>query len=69
VIAALDGWQLAAVIIVGALLVAFIVVLVLMREGRSRKVRVGVFVEREYDALYKAKHDEDEDTQEWPTQS
>jgi tetraacyldisaccharide-1-P 4'-kinase len=57
-----DGWQLAAVIIVGTIIVGAVAVMVLMREGRSRKVRVGVFVERDYDG-----HDKD-DPSDWPTQ-
>jgi hypothetical protein len=49
VIANLDGWQLAAVAIVAVFVAGFILTIVVMREGRSRKVRVGMFVEREYE--------------------
>jgi hypothetical protein len=47
-VSALDGWQLATVAVVGIFSLGFILVLIIMREGRSRKVRVGMFVEREY---------------------
>jgi hypothetical protein len=62
--AALDGWQLAAVVIVGLVVIGFLVVLVILREGKSRRVRVGVFVEREHldPPLV------EEDQSEWPTQ-
>jgi len=63
-IAALDGWQLAAVVIVALVTAGFLLLLLILREGRSRRVRVGVFVEREHldPPLV------DEDTHEWPTQ-
>jgi hypothetical protein len=47
-VSSLDGWQLATVAIAGIFALGFVLVLVIMREGRSRKVRVGMFVEREY---------------------
>jgi hypothetical protein len=49
VIAALDGWQLAAVVITALIIAGFLIILLILREGKSRKVRVGVFVEREYE--------------------
>jgi len=58
---ALDGWELLAAIIAGLVFLAFIGLLLLMREGRSRKTRIGVFVEREY-------FDPDTPPEEWPTQ-
>jgi len=46
--AALDGWQLAGTIIAAIFVFGLIIVLMLMREGRSKTLRVGMFVEREY---------------------
>jgi len=64
-VGALDGWQLAAVVIVAVIVAGFLLTLVVVREGRSRRVRVGVFVEREsLDAPY----DQESDHSEWPTQ-
>ena len=62
--AALSGWQLGSVIIAAILVAGFLLVLVILREGRSRRVRVGVFVEREHldPPLV------EEDQSEWPTQ-
>jgi hypothetical protein len=60
VIAALDGWQLAAVVIVGVLVLGFLLTVLIMREGRSRKLRVGMFVEREYEP--------EGPPEDWPTQ-
>jgi hypothetical protein len=57
----LDGWELLLAIIA---LFAFILVLalvVLTRETRSKKMRFGIFVEREYE-------DGSRDDSEWPTQ-
>jgi hypothetical protein len=45
--AALHGWQLGTVVIAGILVAGFLLVMLILREGRSRTVRVGVFVERE----------------------
>jgi Tfp pilus assembly protein PilP len=59
--AALDGWQLAACVIVGVIVLGVLLVLLIMREGKSRKVRVGMFVEREYEP-------EIQDPEDWPTQ-
>ena len=58
----LTGWTLAVVIIAVVLVVGFLIVLLVMREGRSRKVRVGVFVEREY-----TPEDSSGPPSEWPT--
>ena len=63
--AALDGWQLVAVIVAALIIGCFLVVLVILREGRSRKVRVGVFVEREYEPDQEP-WNVDEDTLELP---
>jgi hypothetical protein len=63
VTAVLEGWPLAATIIAAVLVVGFVVMVLLMREGRSRKLRVGVFVEREYEDGSK-----DVPRSEWPTQ-
>ena len=65
-VAALDGWQLATCIIVGALVLGLILILVIMREGRSRKVRVGMFVEREYMPEDSPVSSDEADTHEWP---
>ena len=62
--AALDGWQLAGTIIAAIFVFGLIIVLMLMREGRSKKLRVGMFVEREYDE----EHDPMRDQENWPTQ-
>jgi len=68
VAAALDGWQLAGTIIAAIFVFGLIIVLMLMREGKSKKLRVGMFVEREYDPDY-APYDREEDhPSEWPTQ-
>jgi len=65
--AALDGWQLAGTIIAAIFVLGFILVLMIMREGKSRKLRVGMFVEREYDP--DPPYDQEkEDHSEWPTQ-
>jgi hypothetical protein len=61
-VASLDGWQLAACVIAGVLVLGFVLVLLIMREGRSRKIRVGMFVEREYEP------ERDVPDSEWPTQ-
>jgi len=44
---ALHGWQLGTVVIAGILVAGFLLVMLILRGGRSRTVRVGVFVERE----------------------
>jgi hypothetical protein len=63
-VAALDGWQLAAVVIVGVIVAGFLLCLLIIREGRSRRVRVGVFVEREQlDVPY----DLEQHPEDWPT--
>ena len=59
----LTGWTLAITIIAVVLVIGFLVVLALMREGRSRKVRVGLFVEREY----LPEEERPADVSEWPT--
>jgi hypothetical protein len=43
----LSGWQLAATIIVGTFAFVVLVVFLAMREGRSRRFRIGIFIERE----------------------
>lgn len=58
---ALDGWELLVAVIA---LFGFILVLALIlltRESRSKKMRFGIFVEREYE-------DGTRDDSEWPTQ-
>jgi len=62
--AALDGWQLAGTIMAAIFVLGFILVLMVMREGKSRKLRVGMFVEREYDQ----EPDPMADQSDWPTQ-
>ena len=61
-IGALDGWQLVAVIFAALLIGGLIILLLVLREGQSKKVRVGVFVEREY------RDEAPDDKTEWPTQ-
>lgn len=57
----LEGWELLVAILALLALIGFLVVLVVSREARSRKMRFGIFVEREFE-------DGTEDRSEWPTQ-
>jgi hypothetical protein len=61
----LAGWQLVAVILAALIIGGFLVVLLILREGKSRRVRVGVFVEREQMAVEELEPIPPED---WPTQ-
>jgi len=58
---ALDGWELLVAIIAILIFVTVIALILIGRESKSRKVRFGIFVEREYD-------DGRRDDSEWPTQ-
>jgi len=58
---ALDGWELLVAIIAILAFIGFLAMVILSREARSRKMRFGIFVEREYE-------DGTRDDSEWPTQ-
>jgi len=60
----LSGWQLGTVIIASIVVGGFLLVLIIIREGRSRRVRVGVFIERETLA---EPFEEEDHPSEWPT--
>jgi len=58
---ALDGWELLVAILALLVFIGFLAVILVTRESKSRKLRFGIFMEREYE-------DGRKDDSEWPTQ-
>ncbi len=57
------GWETMVAIIVAVIVCGFLLMVLLLRNPASKKLRVGMFVERQNNG----KNEADEDTHEWPT--
>jgi hypothetical protein len=57
----LSGWELLLAFLALLGLIGFLAVVLLSREAKSRKMRFGIFIEREYE-------DGKTERSEWPTQ-
>jgi hypothetical protein len=58
---ALSGWELLLAFLALLSLIGFLAVIILSREAKSRKMRFGIFIEREYE-------NGETERSEWPTQ-
>ncbi len=57
------GWETMVALIVAIVVVGFLLMVLLLRNPKGRKMRVGMFLERQNNG----EDDVDEDTHEWPT--